>query len=426
MKIRKGGRYSVRNVEKRKRNRREVISYEDVPLEEYNDERTQISKPAVKRILVCLALITVLGLAVFVISNSDNLTPDKIGNWLKYEVFGSHDNGYPVKITGTSVNDGNFLCDGDICYVSDTSFESLSPSGNGVGYNQHSFANPVLCTAGDNVLIYNLGGNGFVTGTKKQLESTKDTEKYIITADINSSGYYAVVTEADGYLSKLFVYNRDKEKIYTYSFAEYYITGVALNESGTGCVACGVTGDNGSLIGAAYVLDFTSEEPVATYPLDENIIYSVKYLNSSTACMVGSSSAYMLDIGASKLNQVEYKQMELTAFDIDTDTDSLVLSLSRSGDGRKCSVEYVDRNGEVIGVNDTDCEISSISLYKNRIAALDNTMCYLFDTDGNELGNADAGIGAKSVRLENTASAYVLGINEIRKISEFNYKDDKQ
>ncbi|MCH5298981.1 MAG: hypothetical protein J1E96_04370 [Ruminococcus sp.] len=426
MKKKKSGRYSVRNVEKRKKNRREVISYEDVPLEEYNDERTQISKPAVKRIFICLALIIVLGLVVFLISNSDSLTPDRISNWLKYDVFGSHDNGYPVQIIGTSINDGNFLCDGDISYVSDTSFESLSSTGNEIGYNQHSFAKPVMCTAGDNVLIYNLGGNGFVTGTKKQLGSTKDTEKYIITADINSRGYYAVVTEADGYLSKLFVYNNDKEKVYTYSFAEYYITSVALNDAGTGCVVCGVTGDNGSLLGAAYVLDFTSEEPVATYPLDENIIYGVEYLNSSTVCMVGNSSAYMLNIGASKLSQVEYQQMELTAFDIDSDTDSLVLSLSRSGDGRKCSIEYVNRDGEVLAVNDTDCEISSISLYKNRIAALDNTTCYLFDTAGNELGDADAGIGAKAIRLENTANAYVLGINEIRKISEFNYYKDEE
>lgn len=421
----KSGRYSVRNVEKKKKNRREVISYEDVPLEEYNDERTQISKPAVKRILICLALIIVLGLAVFIISNSDSLTPDRISNWLKYDVFGSRDNGYPVQIIGTSVNDGNFLCDGDVFYVSDTSFESLSSSGNEIGYSQHSFAKPVLCAAGDNVLIYNLGGNGYVTGTKEELNETKDTEKYIITADINSKGYYAVVTEADGYFSRLFVYNKDKENIYTYSFSEYYITSIALNDSGTGCVVCGVTGDNGSLLGAVYVLDFTSEEPVATYPLDENIIYGVEYLNSSIVCMVGNSSSYMLDIGRAKLSQIEYKQMELTAFDIDPDTDSLVLSLSRSGDGRKCSIEYINRDGEVIGVNDTDCEITSISLYKNRIAALDNTTCYLFDTSGSELSQADAGIGAKAIRLENTDSAYVLGINEIRKILQFNYKDDK-
>ncbi|MBQ5347129.1 MAG: hypothetical protein IIU39_03655, partial [Ruminococcus sp.] len=114
-----------------------------------------------------------------------------------------------------------------------------------------------------------------------------DTDYYVLTADINDKGYYCVVTQADGYLSKIFVYNNNKEKIYTYSFSDYYINAVALNSNGTGCVACGVTGDNGSLLGIAYVLDFSQEKPTATYSLDENSVYSVEYFNSNTVCMVG-------------------------------------------------------------------------------------------------------------------------------------------
>ena len=55
-----GGRYSVRNVEKRKKNQRSVMSYEDVPLDEYNDKQPEISKEAVKRILIVVAIIAIL------------------------------------------------------------------------------------------------------------------------------------------------------------------------------------------------------------------------------------------------------------------------------------------------------------------------------------------------------------------------------
>ena len=419
MKKRIGGRYSVRNVEKRKKSKRDVISYEDVPLEEYNDERTEISKDAVKRILIIAGVIVVLGLVVFAIANKDSFTPDRVSHWVKYDVLGSNDEGFPAKIIGSTVNDANFVCDGGITYVSDTSFESISYSGNEVGYNQHGFSKPVLRTAKDNVLIYNLGGNGYVTGTKEKLNAVKDTDNYVITADINAKGYYCVITQADGYLSKIHVYNNNCEKIYAYSFSDYYINSVAINPDGTGRVACGVTGDNGSLLGIAYVLDFNQEKPVSTHNIDENVIYNVKYLNSNNVCMIGSKSSYTLDIRAGALKQIDYSNMQLTAYDIDVDTSSFALSLSRSGDGRTCSIEYVNSAGEVLNVNDTNCAIESMCLYKNRVAVLDSDKCYLFDTEGNRIGKADAGNGSKAVRLENVDEAYILGINEIRKIAEF-------
>ena len=80
--------------------------------------------------------------------------------------------------------------------------------------------------------------------------------------------------------------NNKDEQIYAYSFADYYINTVALNDDGTGCVACGFSGSDGSLTGIAHVLDFSKEEPEATYSLDENVAYSVEYLDGNNACIV--------------------------------------------------------------------------------------------------------------------------------------------
>lgn len=421
MKLKKGHRHSVESIEKRKKSKREVLSYEDMPLEEYKQQNIEISKPAVKRILIIVGIILVLGLIVFAVANRENLTPEKIMNWFKYDILGSHDTGYPVNVVGTTVSDGNFTCDNGVAYISDTAYVSLSSTGNELCYTRHSFSKPVLRSDNDKVIIYNLGGSGYAVGDKKELgkiRTTKD-EKYLIAADINSDGYYCIITQADGYLSKIYVYNKDNEQLYAYSFASYYINAVALNSQGTGCVCCGVTGDGGSLSGVAYVLDFTKEQPVATFSLEENIVYSVEYLTSKKVCMVCSNSSFMLDIGSGTLNQNDYGNQELTAYDIDPDTDTLALSLSRSGDGRLCSIQYIDSSGEVLKVNDTKLSIESISMYKNRICALDSGKCFMYDNEGKKLGSAEAGNGAIAVRLEDVDKAYVLGINEIRKLTEF-------
>lgn len=420
MKRRKGGKYSDRSAELRKRKiKRKVISYEDVPLEEYDDERTKISKSAVKRIILLAGIILLLGLVVFAVANRDNLTPERISRWITYDLLGSRDTGYPVDIIGSSVEKGNFVYDGNIEYVSDTSFVALASNGNEIAYKQLTFARPVISSSGDNVIIYNLGGTGYIKGNKKELTNVIEHDNDIFTADINSKGYYCIVSKVDGFLSKVTVFNNNDEQIYAYSFADYYINAVALNNDGTGCVACGFSGSDGSLTSIAYVLDFSKEEPMATYSLDENVAYSVEYLDGNNVCIVASDASYTIEISSGKQAEVDYNQMKLTAFDINKDTGNFVLSLSRSGDGRKCSLQYIDRFGEIIGVNDTEKEIDSVSLYKNRIGVLDNNVCYIYDTDGNKISKAKTGNGSKAIRLESPDSVYILGINEIRKVIEF-------
>ena len=56
-------------------------------------------------------LVAVLALALWV--NRDNLTPEKIWNWVQIQVMGDGTgDGYPVSITGSSVAERNFLCHG--------------------------------------------------------------------------------------------------------------------------------------------------------------------------------------------------------------------------------------------------------------------------------------------------------------------------
>ena len=421
MKFTKGGRYSVQNVEKRKKPKRTVLSYEDVPLDEYKEEGVEINKHAVKRVLIVAAILVVAGLIVFAIANRENLTPEKVGKWIQYDVLGSHDTGFPVRISGSNVSKGNFICDSGVAYVSDTAFVSLSNSGNEVLYRRHSFSKPVLESAGDRIIVYNRGGNTYSVGTSKEISvvnKTKD-EQYIYAADINKNGCFCLVTEADGYLSKAYVYNSEGVQLYAYSFADYYINSIALNDSGSGCVACGVTGDSGSLQGIAYVLDFSEEQPRATFNLDDNIIYDVEYIRGDTVAAVGSNSTFVINTGSSSVKQIDYGSMELTAYDLNADTGTLALSVSRSGDGRLCSIQFYDSKGEPIKSIDSKHRIESLSLYKNRVAVLASGKVHLYDSEGKDLGSADAGNGAKAVKLDGADSAYVLGINEIRRIIEF-------
>ena len=90
---------------KAKKLNRDVISYEEVPLENYEEETTRVSSVDAKKIVKIVIVLVVLGLIVFAFANRSSLTPENISNWFKYDVLGQGDGeGYPTNIVGTNVN----------------------------------------------------------------------------------------------------------------------------------------------------------------------------------------------------------------------------------------------------------------------------------------------------------------------------------
>ena len=70
-------------------------------------------------------------------------------------------------------------------------------------------------------LIYGLGEKEYqILSFDKQLYSD-EAQNIIYTGDITANGTYCIVTEGDGFLSELYVYNSDNNRIFKYSFSEY-------------------------------------------------------------------------------------------------------------------------------------------------------------------------------------------------------------
>ena len=123
---RKKGRYTETKPNKE----RKVISYEDVPLDDYEQERTDINPKTVKKIIIAVAIVLAAGLAVLAFANRDKLTPENLGLWWSYEVLGNGGHGYPAEIIGSEVKPGNFSVNQSrVAYASDTSFVTLNSSG---------------------------------------------------------------------------------------------------------------------------------------------------------------------------------------------------------------------------------------------------------------------------------------------------------
>ena len=399
----------------RKTSDRDVISYEDMPLDDYEQEKTDISPDSVKKILIGVCIALAAGLIVFAFANRDNLTWDNISNWWTYDVLGNAGNGYPVNLIGAEVKSGNFAVNqGHVAYASDTSFITLNSTGSEIANVQLRYSKPVMKSSGNRFLTYGIGTTGYQIQDFDGMLYSGEAEGAIYTADITSNGVYGIVTEGSGYLSILYVFNSNNNRIYKYSFSEYYINSITLNSDGSGCVACGISSDNGAVKTGVYVLDFTKEEPVSQYSINGDTIVDSDYLNDNRVVLVGQSSSYIIKRGEENYVTVTYDGKTLANYCFNPDTNSFALALSKSGDGRSCVIEIYNDNGEKTSSIDTDYGAESISLYKGTVAILDGNTAYGFNSEGTQLYSCDTGTGSKRLILTSDNTAYVLSVNQVR------------
>lgn len=407
------GRYSEKKINKE----RKVISYEDMPLEDYEQEKTDLSPAAVKKIIIGVVIALVAGLVVFAFANREKLTPENLSVWWTYDVLGNAGKGYPVNIIGTEVKAGNFTENqGRIAYASDTSFVTLNSTGSEITNVQLRHSKPVMKSMENKFLIYGLGEKEFqIMSFDKELYNG-EAQSVIYTGDIASNGVYCIVTEGDGFLSELYVYNVDNNRIFKYSFSEYYINSVALNNDGSGCVACGISSNGGEIKTGVYVLDFTKEEPLNIYEIADDSIIDSKYISGRRAALVGENASYVIKIGAEEYNTVSYEDKPLINYCFNSRNGSFSLALSKSGDGKNCTLINYNDNGDKIFEVDNQYGADSLSVLNGTIAVLDGNMIYAYNKAGEMTFSCDAGTGSQSLILTSDKTAYVLSINQIRNI----------
>ncbi|MBE6823757.1 MAG: hypothetical protein E7513_00235 [Ruminococcaceae bacterium] len=405
-------------------NDRRVLSYEDLPLDDSGRTRfqkiVQTVKLNKKSIIMSAMIIIILALCVLVFANRDRLSFANIKNWVQYGIFNMEsEEHFPIDTEGAVISNGNFTrIDTNLVYTSDIQFVTLNSFGRTIYSYPQTFSNPVLVKAADcdTSLVYNLGGKDFFINDLDSTVFTGEAEDNILVADIAKNGTYALVTQKDGYLSKLFVYSGENKQKYAYSFADFYITSVSLDASGTTAVLSGISAHDGSQLGCVYVLDFTKEEPVLFQEFENNMLYYVDHLSNNYVCIIGENATYTLSMRTKAFDTVSYDSKTLTAFDVNTDTNTFVLSLSRNGDGRMCDILSFSSSGKLKKTIATNLEITSISTYKNRIATLSEDTVSLFSKDGVLLSETDGGLDPHCVVLYSTNDAYVLGVSEIRRL----------
>ena len=396
---------------------REVISYEDAPLDEIKDSEP-LPANATKTFFKGFLILVISVVVVMAVTNIDKLTPENISHWVAYDLLGmSEGEGYPASFSGADVDTGNFdLMDGVPVYCSDTSITVLNSNAGKYQEVNHAFANPILSTNSSYSIVYNEGATGYTIIDRDSVVKTGLTEKKIFCADVCPKGIYCILSEDDDYLAKLTVYRKDDLEMYQYSFADFYVNRVSINTDGTRAVVSGLSAKNGSLLSVLYVLDFSQGNYMQRYEFDEIYMYDIKYLDNGNAVAVGDKSAYYIDINGGSKKNIEYHSKFLTCYTLDR-KNGMLLSLSSTPDGKECEVLMTDENGKNTADIMTNRQVLSMDYRNDRVAVLFDREACVYNMKGKKVGEIPSKSDSRKIRFADINSVYILGKSSLYNIS---------
>lgn len=402
--------------------KREYMSYEEVPIKDYVDTEP-IPQNITKKFLKVFFILFLSVVALLALMNIENLTPENVSHWFEYDLLGkSEGHGYPVRFSGTNINKNNFdIMDNVPVYCSDTSIVVLNSNAGEYQNNQHSYANPILKTNSNYSVLYNVNATGYTIIDRNSIIHKGSSENKIFSADVSSNGIYAVLTKGEDYLSTVKVYRNDNLEKYAYSFADYYVNNISLNDNGTKAVLSGVSSKYGGMISAIYVLDFSKNNYLQKYEIDNTYIYDICYLNNGNIIAVAKDYAYYINVETGEKTDISYNNQTLTTYTLDKNY-GLLLSLSKNPDGRECNITMIDREGKKYSEFDTGSKIVSLDFCDNKISALCLGKINIYDKSGKVMSVVEVEGDARKACFVKSDLIYILGKNQI---SQFNvsYED---
>lgn len=364
------------------------------------------------------AILVVVIIALVFWMNMDKITSGNFGSWLKVKLMGTGiGDGYPMEIMGTSVETGNFLSyDGNAVVLSDTALSMYSSSGKSVFDGvRHSFNSPVMKSAGSCFLLYNQSGKDYLLQNGSDTVLTGRTDYDITTGAAAQNGEFALALQNDEYASELNVYNKSGKLKYTYSFSSEYITAVSLNSDCTMGAVCTINSIKGVVTSRITVLDFSSEEPLAQYSSQNNMLIDIFWSTNNRIYAVGDAGLVYAATSDYSFSEYSYSDKYITAYNfLGTRAAISISSYEYAG---ACEILVFESGIEPVSMT-TENRAVSLSLYGSVVAALCSNEVLFYDNAlGTELSRADAGRDSRAVALSNESSAYVLGIGEINMVS---------
>ena len=365
------------------------------------------------RLLAFLVTAALVVGAVFLVANYDKLNFDALKRWFAYRDLERSETGESASFTFEGGAGSAFgLLAGDLLVCSGTEVRLYSDSGQVYVDQAVSMEAPVVSTAGNAALVYDVGGTAlFVYRDREEVFSLALEEgQQLLSAALNPQGRLVVVSHESGHRALVTVYDGDFAPQLRLNLSTRFVMDAALSPDGT-AVALASMGLDGEAFETRiehYALDRTAEEtePDWTCSLGNDTALALRW-DSGGIWVLGETGLSILSPAGEAAGYAGYGGLYLKDFSLAGDGTAALL-LGRYRAGTDSQLWTVSPDGTTRAALPVEEQVLSLSAAGRYVGLLTADRLDVYDQDLEPYSTLEGTQGAQKVLQQADGSAMLI------------------
>ena len=365
------------------------------------------------RLLAFLVTAALVVGAVFLVANYDKLNFDALKRWFAYRDLERGETGQSASFAFEGGAGSAFgLLAGDLLVCSGTEVRLYSDSGQVYVDRAVSMEAPVVSTAGNAALVYDVGGTAlFVYRDREEVFSLALEEgQQLLSAALNPQGRLVVVSHESGHRALVTVYDGDFAPQLRLNLSTRFVMDAALSPDGT-AVALASMGLDGEAFETRiehYELDRTAEEtePDWTCSLGNDTALALRW-DSGGIWVLGETGLSILSPAGEAAGYAGYGGLYLKDFSLAGDGTAALL-LGRYRAGTDSQLWTVSPDGATRAALPVEEQVLSLSAAGRYVGLLTADRLDVYDQDLEPYSTLEGTQGAQKVLQQADGSAMLI------------------
>lgn len=296
-----------------------------------------------------------------------------------------------------------FALAGDgLAVASGSGIQLLDQNGAEVFSQVTSMESPAVSASRALALFYDVGGELCIAAGFDGEGRDVDAGKGIISASVNASGYFTVISEESGSRGLVHVYDSQCRELYRwYAGTGWPVKALVSPDNRRLAVLC-VT-DSGSAI-VLFRLDSEAEQARIEYP--GKLLFDMCFMSGERLCAIGEDMACFVGTDGAEVSRYDFAGQYLIAYDFGgSGFAALYVSPYRTGGG---TLLTFDADGNTLGSVEPEGEIRSLSAAGRQLLTVTAGGLSLYSQSLEQQHNDEALITAKAALLRPRGDVLLL------------------
>ena len=254
-----------------------------------------------------------------------------------------------------------------------SSVQLLDDKGQTVYKQVVSFDLPAVFACSEQALFCDLGGTDCIVADMEGGSKNLGGNREILSASMNDSGWFSLVTAEPGYKGLVSVYSADCEKRFEWWSGAGYVLRAVVSPDNRNLAVLSAEKEGSYLRFFA----LNSEKVQAELLLENLLFYDLYYLNDNTLCMIGDSGLYYVSTDGTVKHEYLFNGSYLLDYEFNQNFIAVFLSNYHSGAGGKLLT--LDQKASVLGVQALDRDVISLSAVGKQLLVMTGGGLVLYD-----------------------------------------------